>query len=78
MFFRFARCFSLLFLLFTFSFLIAAYKEYEGSFWQWTKSMGEAEKLSFNLGKLTFESDTPFSREEFLYLTSLKIGSIVL
>jgi outer membrane protein assembly factor BamA len=50
--------------------------EYGGSFAKMFGRPGE-KNLSFLLTKLTYESDIPFSSDEFLYLIGLKVESLV-
>jgi|GEM_PF-1245232 len=50
---------------------------YGGSFQSLISSSSDFSNASFFLTELSFESDVPFSKNEFLYLSELKEGTIV-
>lgn len=64
------RVLFIIFLIFT---NVHATSECHGNFTQAIKTLKNSSK-SFFLSKLTFQADIPFSNDEFLHLTDLKIG----
>lgn len=55
---------------------VPVFGDYGGSFPKIIRQLGD-KNSSFLLTKLTYKSDIPFNHEEFLYLTGLKVDSIV-
>ncbi len=69
-------CFGRVILILLFFPMVPLMGDYGGSFAKMFRQLDQ-KNPSFLLTKLTYESDIPFNRDEFLYLTGLKVDSLV-